>query len=73
MDAAIDCGADVLVTGDIDHHTGLDALAQGMAVIDAGHYGLEHLFIEDVAERILDQFPGVRVVRDRPREPYFSV
>lgn len=32
-------GADVYVTGDIDHHTGIDAVAAGLAVIDAGHYG----------------------------------
>ena len=38
----------MLITGDIDHHTGIDAVAQGLAVIDAGHYGIEHIFIEDV-------------------------
>lgn len=31
-------GADVIVTGDIDHHTAHDALADGMAIIDAGHH-----------------------------------
>jgi len=30
-------GADVLVTGDIDYHTAHDALAAGIAIIDAGH------------------------------------
>ena len=30
-------GADVYVTGDIDHHTGIDTVAQGLAIIDAGH------------------------------------
>ena len=70
---AIEYGADVLVTGDIDHHAGLDAQAQGLAVIDAGHYGLEHIFIEDVAERLKEQFPGIRVVKDQPRAPYFTI
>ena len=27
--AALDKKADVLITGDIDHHTGIDAVAQG--------------------------------------------
>ena len=45
IDAAIRGGADVLITGDISHHTGIDSLAQGLSVIDAGHYGLEHVFI----------------------------
>ena len=35
---AIKKGADVLVTGDIGHHDGIDAVEQGLAVIDAGHY-----------------------------------
>ena len=33
------------MTGDIGHHGGIDAAACGMAVIDAGHYGLEHIFM----------------------------
>lgn len=50
-------GAQVLVTGDIGHHDGIDAAACHMAVIDAGHYGLEHIFIPFMAE-YLRQMPG---------------
>ncbi len=42
---ALQAGVDVLITGDIDHHEGIDAVAQNMTVIDAGHYGVEHIFI----------------------------
>ena len=42
---ALKAGVDVLITGDIDHHEGIDAVAQNMTVIDAGHYGVEHIFI----------------------------
>lgn len=35
----------VLITGDIGHHDGIDAAANGVAVIDAGHYGIEQIFI----------------------------
>ena len=45
-------GADVYVTGDIDHHTGIDTVAQGLAIIDAGHYGTEYIFMEDMKERL---------------------
>lgn len=31
-------GADLLISGDIDHHTALDALAVGISVADLGHY-----------------------------------
>lgn len=43
---ALKAGVDVLVTGDIGHHNGIDAAANHMAVIDAGHYGLEYLFLD---------------------------
>lgn len=44
------CGVQVLITGDIGHHGGIDAAACGMAVIDAGHYGLEHIFMPFMKE-----------------------
>ena len=46
--AAIEKGAQVLITGDIGHHDGIDAEAQGLMIIDAGHYGLEHVFMDQV-------------------------
>ena len=39
MPLALGFGCDVYITGDIDHHTGIDAVDQGMCIIDAGHYG----------------------------------
>lgn len=42
-------GAEVLITGDIDYHTAHDALASGMAVIDAGH-NIEKLLKPAVAD-----------------------
>ena len=50
IEGAVSCGSQVLVTGDISHHQGIDAAARQMAVIDAGHYGLEHIFIPYMAE-----------------------
>jgi dinuclear metal center YbgI/SA1388 family protein len=41
-------GADVLITGDIDYHTAHDALAAGIAVIDAGH-NVEKIMKQHVA------------------------
>ena len=54
---ALEKKADVLITGDIGHHEGIDAVAQNLAIIDAGHYGIEHIFIEDIKcflERLLE-------------------
>lgn len=58
---AVFAGADVLVTGDIDYHTGIDAVAMGMTVIDAGHYGTESVFIPYVSEKLKELLPEVEV------------
>lgn len=50
---AVRQGADVLVTGDIGHHEGMDAWEQGLAVIDAGHYGTEYLFMENMKKKLM--------------------
>lgn len=65
MKEALQSGAQVYITGDIGHHEGIDAAAQGMAVIDAGHYGIEHIFTEFM-ERFLQKKLGdqVSVVRE---------
>lgn len=48
LDAALQKKAQILVTGDIDHHEGIDAVAQGLTIIDAGHYGTEYIFMDDI-------------------------
>ena len=58
---AIANGADVLVTGDIGHHDGLDAVERGLSVIDAGHYGTEYIFIDDMRRFFEEKMPGIEV------------
>ena len=61
---ALAAGAQVLVTGDIGHHDGIDAAANGLVIIDAGHYGLEHMFIEFMADYCKEKIDsGVQVVK----------
>ena len=54
-------GCDVYITGDIDHHTGIDAVDQGLCIIDAGHYGIEHVFTEDVKAYLEKVLTGVHM------------
>lgn len=54
--------ADVLVTGDIGHHEGIDAVAQGLSIIDAGHYGTEYIFIEDMKRFLEKNLPELEVI-----------
>ncbi len=63
-------GADVLVTGDIGHHEGIDAVARGLAIIDGGHYGIEHIFIRDMKEYLEQHIAGIRVQAAAIRHPF---
>ena len=62
--------ADVLITGDIDHHTGIDANAQGLMIIDAGHYGIEKIFIAYIKEYIQRELPEMMVYTHPLVSPY---
>ena len=44
----------LLITGDITHHEGLDAMEEGISIIDAGHYGIEKVFIDDIENKLKD-------------------
>ncbi|MFI3172448.1 MAG: Nif3-like dinuclear metal center hexameric protein [Eubacteriales bacterium] len=50
IETAIRQEADILITGDIGHHEGIDASDRGLVILDAGHYGIEHIFIQDMCE-----------------------
>lgn len=50
--AAMAAGADVYVTGDLRHHVALDALEQGLALIDAGHHATEVAALPSWVERL---------------------
>lgn len=69
----VEKGADVLITGDIGHHEGIDAVAQGLAVIDAGHYGIEHIFVEDMKCYLRQHLEGVCVEGEPVRHPFVVI
>lgn len=50
VDAAASAGAHLLVTGDVDHHTALHALARGIALLDVGHWASERQAARLLAE-----------------------
>ena len=70
---ALRSGAQVLVTGDIDHHEGIDAAAQGLAVIDAGHYGVEKLFVPYMVEYLKDRTQKIQIVGQPVKKPFLFV
>ena len=62
VDLAVKSGADVYITGDINHHDGIDAVEKGIAVIDAGHYGVEKIFIPYMKEYLEREVPSIRII-----------
>ncbi len=62
-----------MITGDIDHHEGIDAVAQGITVIDAGHYGIEKLFVSYMEEFIKRELSGLTIYKAEMKEPFVVV
>ena len=71
--SAVKKGADVYVTGDIGHHDGIDAVAQNLAVIDAGHYGIEHIFIKDMSEYLKKNLENVEILTEEINHPFIVI
>ena len=69
--AAKACGAEVLISGDLDHHCVLDAADEGMALIDAGHFGTERFVAFTLAEKLKEL--GLTVVTAEEKSPYLYI
>ena len=72
IDLAVKAGADVYITGDISHHDGIDAVEKGIAVIDAGHYGIEKLFIPYMKEYLEREMPELRIISCDAGAPFME-
>ena len=70
IDLALEKGAQVYITGDVDHHAGIDAVARDLAIIDAGHYGIEKIFIHDMKEYLERKFPDMKVYEAPIEDPF---
>ena len=70
---ALKKGADVYVTGDIGHHDGIDAVAQNLSIIDAGHYGIEHIFIKDMAEYLMKNVSQIEIFTEEIKHPFVVI
>ena len=73
IDSAILKGADVLVAGDMGHHSAVDALERNLNIIDAGHYGTEYIFIDDMRKFINKNFPEIDVKTETIKNTYKTI
>jgi len=67
---ALRAGAQVYITGDVDHHFGIDSVEKGLFVIDAGHHGLEHIFVDYMSDWFSANFPQIKISRDKNCSPF---
>ncbi len=68
------CGADVLVTGDVKYHTALDAQAEGIALVDVGHYGSEIGMIHLVKNLLTNWQPKLKIIASTAhQDPFFCL
>lgn len=74
LNEAMQAGAQAYITGDIGHHDGLDAREQGLVVLDAGHFGIEQIFTEEIESYLREQLSAeVAVLTMTGREPFVSI
>ena len=55
IDSARRAGADVLFTGEVGYHQALEAVAEGLALIEAGHGATENPVVEVLARRLKEE------------------
>ncbi|MDL2286181.1 Nif3-like dinuclear metal center hexameric protein [Desulfococcaceae bacterium OttesenSCG-928-F15] len=73
--AALAGKADCLLTGDLKYHEAMSALDYGLALLDAGHFGTEHLVVEllqkSFEERLRERDgQGIGFVTLEGRDPF---
>ena len=73
IETALLKGADLYITGDIGHHHGLDAMEQGLVILDAGHYGIEKIFVPYMAEAFAGQMPELSVYQAVEKPPFYVI
>ena len=54
LEEALAEGCDLFITGDLKYHDAQFAQAKGIAVMDAGHYGTEKIFVPNMARKLED-------------------
>jgi len=70
--------ADLILTGDVRYHAAREALELGVAVIDAGHYGLERMAVSILSNAFREEFQKMNVymnlfVCDTESEPFADI
>jgi dinuclear metal center YbgI/SA1388 family protein len=52
-------GADVFLTGEVRHHTSVEAVAAGLPIVAGGHFATEHPGMETLKEHLSERMPEI--------------
>lgn len=69
LEDCISEGVDVLITGDVKYSVARKAYENGIAVIDAGHYGTEVIFTELIKDYLEKEFKDIDFVISKENVP----
>ncbi len=62
----------VLITGDTKLHEAQKAIAEGISLIDAGHYDTEKQFTENMASQLENKIENIEIIRSEARvNPFY--
>ena len=64
LDAAAEEGCDLFITGDVKYHDAQRARGLDLCLMDAGHYGTEKIFVDNMAE-LLERKTNCEILRSR--------
>lgn len=73
MEMAAASGCQMFITGDVKYHEARYALAHGIAVIDAGHYGTEKFFASAMKEKLEKKLEGVSIAASKINQEPFTM
>ena len=62
MTDAVNLNCDVYITSDIKYHESQSAIENGIALIDATHYGSENIIVPVIKKFLNENAPSVEVV-----------
>jgi len=70
LDNLVGIDPDVFITGDLKYHDAQELLYNGIFTIDAGHYGTEIIFVDEMADIIEERFSNLNVVRYKGKDVF---
>ncbi|MEG2769949.1 MAG: Nif3-like dinuclear metal center hexameric protein, partial [Oscillospiraceae bacterium] len=71
LEEAKAAGAQCLVTGDVKHHDGIDAIEMDLPLIGAGHFDTECLVVDYLVEQLTAKFPHLNVMKsEKTQDPF---